>query len=244
MKPKFVFALLLVLSTAGLSAQEKNATDDPLAKYRDQATQKWESEIAKLEQRDRTEVDPKDPILFIGSSSIRLWKTLADDMAPRTVINRGYGGAKFSDLAVFVDRIINAHKFKALVIFVANDIVGKEDDKSPEEVVRLFKYIVGQVRETHTTEPIFLIAITPTPSRFKAWPEIQKANAALKKTCDADPSLHFIATEKQYLDPEGEPIPAYFVKDMLHQNEEGYKLWSSIVRESIDKVLKSTAAAN
>ena len=239
----FAAILLCFLPTLPCVAQEKSLSTDPLASYRKQAEEKWEAEIAKLEKLDQKQADPNDAILFIGSSSIRLWKTLAEDMAPRAVINRGYGGAKFSDLAVYIDRIVNPHQFKALVIFVGNDIVGKEDDKSPEEVVRLFKYVIGQVRKTHATEPIFLIAITPTPSRFKAWPQIRKANAALEAACDADASLHFIPTEKYYLDAEGQPIPKYFVEDMLHQNAEGYQLWSKIVRASLDEILKPAAAS-
>ena len=77
--------------------------------------------------------------MFIGSSSIRRWTDLNTDMTPRKTINRGYGGAKFTDLAVYIDRIVKPHQFKALVVFVGNDIVGKSDDKSPVEVARLFK---------------------------------------------------------------------------------------------------------
>lgn len=234
-------ALFLSASSSICCAQDKTNPSDPLAQYRKQAETQWEAEISKLEKLDQEQADPKDPVLFIGSSSIRLWKSLAADLAPRTVINRGYGGAKFSDLAVYVDRIVNPHEFQALVIFVANDIVGKEDDKSPEEVARLFKYVVSRVRVKHPTAPIFLIAITPTPSRFKAWPEIRKANLALEEACKADPNLHFIATEKSYLDTEGQPIPKYFVQDMLHQNEEGYKVWAELVRQSLNKVLQPVA---
>jgi len=233
-----VIALIFCAMPYVCCAQDKTTESDPLAQYRKQAEAKWEAEIVKLEKLDQQQADPKDPILFIGSSSMRLWKSLAEDMAPRKVINRGYGGAKFSDLAVYVDRIVNPHEFQALVIFVGNDIIGKEDDKSPEELARLFKFVVGRVRVKHPTAPIFLIAVTPTPSRFKAWPEIRKANTALEEACNADPTLHFIATEKHYLDADGQPIPKYFVKDMLHQNEVGYKVWAELVRKSLGKVLQ------
>jgi lysophospholipase L1-like esterase len=220
-----------------LVGQEKAIESDPLAQYRVEATEKWEAEIAKLEAQDRSQPDPKDAILFIGSSSIRRWTDLGADMSPRSTINRGYGGAKFSDLAVYVDRIVNPHEFKALVIFVGNDIVGKPNDKTPAEVARLFKYIVGQVRKSHATQPIFLIAITPTPSRFTAWPEIRQANAELAKACESQESLYFISTEKHYLDESGKPLEKYFVEDQLHQNREGYRVWSRIVNEHLERVL-------
>jgi lysophospholipase L1-like esterase len=231
-----LFVCLLALPQVAL-AQEKSAGSDPLSQYRVSATEKWEAEIIKLEQQDRSQPDPRDAILFIGSSSIRRWTDLDADMSPRKTINRGYGGAKFSDLAVYIDRIVNPHQFKALVIFVGNDIVGKDDDKTPAEVARLFRYIVERVRKTHTTEPIFLIAVTPTPSRFKAWAEIRQANAELAKVCAEGKSLHFIATEEAYLDKAGQPIEKYFVEDKLHQNREGYQVWGRIVKEHLDRVL-------
>lgn len=237
MIPKLFAAVLMTALPALALGQDKAANSDPIFQYRAQATEKWEAEIVKLEEQDRSHKDPEDAIMFIGSSSIRRWTDLDADMAPRKTINRGYGGAKFSDLAVYIDRIVNPHRFKALVIFVGNDIVGNKDDKSPAEVVRLFKYIVGQVRKTHATQPIFLIAITPTPSRFKFWSEIRSANAELAKACEADKTLYFIPTEKSYLDEAGKPIEKYFVEDKLHQNREGYQVWSSIVQEHLDRVI-------
>ncbi len=234
----FRFLVTLVLSVVPmLVLGQDNVASDPVLQYREQAIAKWEAEIVKLEAQDREQTDPDDAILFIGSSSIRRWKELDDDLAPRKTINRGYGGAKFSDLAVYIDRIVNPHRFKALVIFVGNDIVGNADDKSPAEVGRLLKYIVGRVRLKHESQPIFVIAITPTPSRFKAWPEIRKANAELAKVCEAEKAVHFIPTESHYLDSSGQPIEKYFVEDKLHQNREGYQVWSRILKEQLDRVL-------
>lgn len=236
---KLVLILMVAFPTVAAS-QDKASETDPIEQYRVEATEKWDSEIVKLEAQDRSQPDPQESILFIGSSSIRRWTDLDADLSPRKTVNRGYGGAKFSDLAVYIDRIVNPHQFKALVIFVGNDIVGKPEDKTPAEVARLFKYIVGQVRKTHATQPIFLLAVTPTPSRFKAWPTIRQANAELAKVCESEKSVYFIPTEKFYLDEAGKPIEKYFVEDQLHQNREGYQVWSRIVREHLDRVLGAT----
>jgi lysophospholipase L1-like esterase len=226
--------LLLAWCSVSL-AQE---APDPLLKYRAKAIEKWEAEIKKLEALDNQQEKAESPILFIGSSSIRMWKDLAADMQPWRVLNRGFGGAKFTDLAVFVDRLVSPHHCKAIVIFVANDIVGKPEDRTPEEVAELFKYIVGRIRKTHPDQPVFLIAVTPTPSRFQAWPQIQLANAQLEEVCRHEANLHFIATEKQYLDDQGQPIEKYFIDDKLHQNREGYVLWGSIIKRKLEEVLK------
>jgi hypothetical protein len=88
----------------------------------------WEPEIQKFEKLDKTVQYPDDAILFAGSSSIRRWETLTEDMAPYNVIQRGYGGAKLSDFAVYASRIFSHHPCSALVLFIANDITGNAND--------------------------------------------------------------------------------------------------------------------
>ena len=210
---------------------------DPIAKYREAATKRWDKSISQLEELDKSERDPKNAILYIGSSSIRRWTTVAEDMAPWPAIRRGYGGAKFSDLAVFVDRLVNPHQFDALVIFVGNDISGSEQDKTPEEVLRLFNYVVERVRVGHPKQPIFLIAITPTSSRFHVWPQVQAMHKLVEEYVAKDDSLHFIATAKEFIGADGKPKDELFVKDRLHLNEDGYDLWASIIKKHLEKVL-------
>lgn len=214
---------------------------DPVAEYRDEAMKKWDEDIRQLEKLDATEKDPEHALLFIGSSSIRLWETIAEDMAPWPVIRRGYGGARFSDLAVFIRRLVDPHQFDALVIFVANDIRGREDDKTPAEVLRLARYCVDEVRKKHPSEPIFFIAITPTSSRFSVWDQIQEVNRLIADYCEKTDGLFFIDTARHYLDATGQPRDELFRDDKLHLNREGYRLWGRLIREAVGKVLHTVA---
>ncbi len=111
------------------------ATFDPVALYGKAAKEKWEETIQKMEAQDRQEKDPENGVLLIGSSSIRLWETASEDLAPFPVIPRGYGGARYSDLAVFIDRIIKPHRFRACVMFVGNDVTGSKDDRTLKKCV-------------------------------------------------------------------------------------------------------------
>jgi hypothetical protein len=52
----------------------------------------WEKQIRTYEVLDEEDKPPDGSILFTGSSSIRYWKTLVEDMAPLQVLNRGFGG--------------------------------------------------------------------------------------------------------------------------------------------------------
>ena len=209
-----------------------------VSKYeKDPDVLRWEKDIRELEQRDATEPDPQNAILFTGSSSIRLWDNIVEDMKPYPVIQRGYGGAKFSDFAVYCKRIIYPHQFRALAIFLANDITGGEGDKTPEEVLDLFQYVVKQVRAKYKTEPIFFIQITPTNSRWKAWDKISTANNRIKNYCNQKEGLHFIETADQFIGSDGTPRSELFIEDQLHLTEDGYKIWSSIIRKKLDETL-------
>ncbi|MCA9129548.1 MAG: hypothetical protein KDB22_20820 [Planctomycetales bacterium] len=217
-----------------------DAGPDLLDQYRADATTQWEKTIQELEARDRQEKDPDHAILFLGSSSIRRWNTIEADMKPWPAIQRGYGGARYSDLAVFAHRLVRNHRFDALVIFVGNDIAGNEKDKSPEQVQQLCVRVVKEVRRTHASQPIFFVAVTPTSSRFQVWPQIQQANALIAKLCSEDDKLHFIQTHDHFLNEAGAPNDALFVDDKLHLNEQGYEIWASLIKGALSKVLDAS----
>ncbi|MGB9746136.1 MAG: GDSL-type esterase/lipase family protein [Bacteroidales bacterium] len=220
-----VFLYLLIACSPVLHYQK---TPDVLA---------WEKDIRALEHLDSIETDPENAILFTGSSSIRLWNTIQEDMSPWKVIRRGYGGAKLSDFAVYASRIIYPHNPSAIVIFIANDVTGSPTDKTPHEIDALVKSIHRTIRAKFPSVPIFWIEITPTPSRWSAWPRIQKANRKIQSFCQHHKNTWFIQTSGAFLTPELQPRPELFINDQLHLNHEGYLLWSSIIKDNLQKVL-------
>lgn len=229
MRRNFILTILIILVSLSCA---------PLSKYSELPEVKaWESDIEKFEQLDVTKSYPSDAILFAGSSSIRLWSTIGKDMMPYNVIQRGYGGAKLSDFAVYADRIIYPHPCRAIVIFIANDISGNENDKSPLEVSQLFKKTLYIIRRKFTDTPVFWISVTPTPSRWAVWPEIKEANEMIKEICDSHRNTYFIDTEKYFLNSSGLPRSDLFVEDKLHLNDEGYKIWSGIIKNELNNVL-------
>ncbi len=200
--------------------------------------QRWETEIQKFEALDQTESYPDNSIIFAGSSSIVLWKTIHEDMAPYPVIHRGYGGSRLSDFAVYADRIIYPHKNNGIVLFIANDIAGNENDKTPKEVLWLFKNVIKTIRKKYPDTPVFWISITPTERRWNSWPQIKEVNRLIKNYCLKSKNLHFIDTELSFLNEEGRPKAELFATDKLHLSPEGYKLWTSIIKSELDKILK------
>ena len=244
-----LFTGIFLIHATHLEAQIGSGTGSPrdtdpdratdfLSQYWDEAVKRWSHDIEALEQRDVDQRDPKDAILFIGSSSIRRWESIETDMAPYQVVQRGYGGAKYSDLAVFSKRLIHPHKYSALVVFVANDVQGKSEDHSCEEVEECIRHIVKVSRAHRPQAPIFFIEITPTRKRFSAWPLIREVNARIQQVSSSLPNTYFISTAEYFLDPFGNPRDELFVDDQLHLNNAGYEKWSVLIRRDLDKVLR------
>lgn len=225
--------LILIILSAFL------ASCASLAKYSELPEVKaWESEIEKFEQLDVAKSYPSDAVMFAGSSSIRLWSTLGKDMLPYNVIQRGYGGAKLSDFAVYADRILYPHQCQAIVLFIANDITGNEDDKSPLEVSQLFKKTLYIIRRQFKDTPVFWVSVTPTPLRWHVWPEIKEAGEMIMEICEGHRNTYFIDTERYFTNSSGLPRAELFLEDRLHLNEEGYKVWSGVIRNELNNKLK------
>lgn len=241
---RWLFFSVVLCAAPALCQQPSSETagDDGveafLQPYRAAAIERWEKEIQKLEARDAEETDPADGVLFVGSSSIRRWDTIATDMAPYRVIQRGYGGSKYSDVAVFAERLLHPHQYRALVVFVGNDVSGKPEDHSPDQVEQLVRHIVGVSRKHQPDAPVLLIEVTPNEKRFEVWPRIREVNAKLREIALSTANTYFIATADYYLDPNGNPRSELFVEDKLHLNSDGYALWSQLIRRRLDEVLR------
>ncbi|MDF1812948.1 MAG: GDSL-type esterase/lipase family protein [Verrucomicrobiales bacterium] len=230
---KYLSIIITSLAITGLGHAEESVD---IEKYRSEVVKKWESEIQKLEEKDKTEVHPDDSILFVGSSSIRIWNSIAADLAPYHPIQRGFGGSKFSDVAIYADRLITPHQFRAVVLFVGNDIAGNETDKTPEEVAALFSFVHRKIRAHNPEAAVFYIGVTPTASRAKVWDKAKAANSLIREICLKTDNTWFIGTESIFLDGEGNSKTGLFKSDKLHLNEEGYKLWAAAIKSHLDTV--------
>ncbi len=213
----------------------------PLKKYENTGNV-FEKEILNLELLDFKNKADKNDLLFIGSSSIRLWNNIENDMQPYSSVKRGYGGAHYYDLIHFTDRLITNHSPKAILVFVANDITGSNDmiktnnDLSPKEVKKLFKYCYKSIRKIRKQVPVFVIETTPTPARWDVWDKISEANDLINRYCESKINLHFITTRDKFIDVNGLPIKSFFISDKLHLNKKGYKLWSDIIKEKLIEI--------
>lgn len=204
----------------------------------DAAVTRWEPDIAALEALDAREADPPAAILFIGSSSIRLWDSIATDMAPWPAVRRGYGGARYRDLCHFATRLVARHDPRAIVVFAANDISQPDDVPPIDDVLLDVRATLSGIRARHPRVPVLFVAVTPTPSRWLLWPEIARLNAAIESLCADEDRTSFIATAERYLDPDtGRPDATLFRDDRLHLSPAGYAVWAETIAAALEVVL-------
>lgn len=194
---------------------------------------RWENEIAAFEAMDRTNPPPKGALLFIGSSTIRLWPALAQDFPEQKVINRGFGGSEIVDSTHFADRIVFPYAPR-MIFFRAggNDLWA---GKSPETVFMDFKAFVARVRTKLPETEIVFISWSPTPSRWKQHDREKALNAMVKDYARRAPHVEYIETYDMVLGTDGRPRPNLFRSNMLHFNEAGYKLLAERVRPYLPK---------
>jgi lysophospholipase L1-like esterase len=193
------------------------------------AKSRFEDEISGFEALDRQFPDRRRAeILFIGSSSIRMWQTLESDFPQHHVLNRGFGGSEIADSVRYADRILASHKPPLVVMYAgSNDI---NAGKSPATVAADFRAFAAKVWERLPTTSIAFISIAPSPARFSQVGRVREANRLIAAACAADPRLRFVDVFPLMLGPDGRPRRELFIDDGLHMNEGGYRVWIPLVR--------------
>jgi lysophospholipase L1-like esterase len=188
---------------------------------------RFEADIRRFEAADAANPPAKGGIVFIGSSSIALWRTLREDFPGHNVINRGFGGSEISDSIRVVHRIVTPYQPKMVVFFAGtNDIAA---GKTAETVFDDFRTFVGEVHSKVPEARVAFISISPAPSRWDKLPEFRKANALVRNYATETDGVVYIDVFSHMLDPEGGPRPELFVEDRLHLNPSGYALWRRVV---------------
>ena len=194
-------------------------------------TNKFEAEILAFEASDRTNPPPRDAVLFVGSSSIRLWKTLAQDFPKHRVINRGFGGSQISDSIFYAKRIVIPYRPKLIVMYAGgNDI---NSGKTPHQVYHDFQAFVATVHASLPKTRIAYISIAPNPARWAQVEKVREANARIKAYARRERNVEFIDVFPHMLGRDGQPRPEIFSADRLHMNEQGYALWTRIVKRHL-----------
>ena len=188
---------------------------------------RWQAAMDAFARSDATNPPAPGGIVFVGSSSIVRWKTLAQDFPEQRVLNRGFGGSEMFDSVNYFDRAVLPYRPRLVVVYAGgNDI---NAGKTPERVEADFKAFVSLAHKKLPDTRVACISIAGNPARWAQVERVKEANRRIEAVVKGDPKLAFINVFPHMLGPDGMPKPDIFVSDRLHMNEKGYAIWKEIV---------------
>lgn len=229
MKPAALFTFLAIIALC--SIQGCAGTPTPAAAVipaLDPASSShWRVDMARFAEEDRTAAPPAGPVVFTGSSSVRLWETLAADFPGVPVLNRGFGGSQVRDAAWFADQIAVRYRPRRILLYAGdNDI---DAGRTPAQVLQDVQAFVARIRRDLPDVPIVYIAIKPSPSRLDQLLMQQQANAAIREWTTTTHGVAFADVASPMLDARGHPRAELFLADRLHMNAAGYARWRQVL---------------
>ncbi len=190
--------------------------------------ERFEDEIASFEAADRISPPPKGSVLFVGSSSIRLWSNLEADFPNIDVLQRGFGGSTLKEVDNYAPRIVLPYCPRLIVVYAGdNDLA---ESRTPEQILADFKTFVGLVRAPMPKTGIVFVSIKPSTARVALLGKMRETNALVRQYIATDPTLTYVDVFTPMLGPTGLPRGELFQSDGLHMNPQGYAIWRGLLQ--------------
>lgn len=210
----YVYLPLLFLISSSLAFAQ-----DP-TRFSDQVSQ-----ISK----DYPVSDYQSSVVFTGSSTIRMWKSLQQDFPMEKIVNTGFGGSQASDLLYYLDEVVLEYRPEKVFIYEGdNDLAA---GKSTEEIITTYNLIVEQIRAELPDTEIILISAKPSLSRWELADSYLELNAAMKKYARVNKNVRYANLWNPMLTANKTPMEDIFLDDKLHMNAKGYAIWAKVLRK-------------
>jgi len=188
----------------------------------------WQ-DIQNFKKLDLENPPAKNAILLVGSSSFTKWTDVANYFPDKTIINRGFGGSRLTDLNDYAEDLLNPYQPKQIIIYCGENDFADNDKLKADVVVERFKAFYKKIRTKFPKIEVDYISIKYSPSREKLWPQMKEANKKIADFMKKQPNAAFIDITKVMQDENGNVRKDLFVEDMLHMTPEGYRLWTSVM---------------
>jgi len=228
MKAAVLIALVSLAFLSPLSSQAgPDAKPAETAAYLS-AQARWRGELDAFAAADRERLPAPGGVLFVGSSTIRMWSRLADDFRQQpVVINRGFGGSTMADCSLFAAELVVRYQPRLVLVYAGdNDLA---EGRTPLQVLESFAQFAGTVRAALPDTRIAYISVKPSPSREKLLPGVRETNHIIEAYLQRLPNSDYIDVYTPMLGADGRPRAELFRGDQLHLNDEGYRLWQSVI---------------
>lgn len=192
------------------------------------------TEIQSFKEQDKKQMPPKNAILFVGSSSIRIWDQLEEMFPEQQVINRGFGGSTLLDLKRYLPDIVLPYEPKQIVIYSGENDIATGTVQAPE-VLKRFQEVFQEIRREMARVSIVFASIKPSPSRLEYKSAMEEANKLIKEYLEEKEGASYVDVFTPMLLPSGKPRPDIFLQDSLHMNHKGYQIWQKQLSPYLNK---------
>lgn len=203
---------------------------------------RWDASFAAFDAEDKKNQPKPGGVVFVGSSSIRLWSDLQEDFRSMPILyKRGFGGSRMLDCANHLQRLVIPYKPKLVVVYAGdNDLA---EGRTPDDVLASLQAFVQGVRASLPQTRIAYISIKPSPSRAALLPAIRETNGKIKAYIGQTANADYIDIFTPMLTPAGQPRAELFQNDALHMNATGYALWTNVILSQLELPGRQSAAA-
>lgn len=214
---RFLIMMTLLVAAVQLQAQDRL----------------WD-EIKAFKKQDSLQPPPKNAILFVGSSSFRLWHNVQAAFPGYTIINRGFGGSTLPDVIQYADDIIFPYKPKEIVIYCGENDIASSDTITSKIVFTRFEKLFTLIRKKMPKVPVVFVAMKPSPSREKYHQKLLQANLLIKNYLSRQSKAAYVDVYKLMLE-NGKPDESLYINDRLHMNAKGYAIWQKAIQPYLIK---------
>lgn len=236
MNKKHILILLMIFSFASVNAQslaDSTRIMGYLPIYHADETkwlQRYQKDIDNYTKENSRMTDFSCDALFLGSSSINLWKNIYNDMAPLKIIRRSYGGSTIRDMIYNYNTIARGYNPKKIVLYVENDFGSWKEAISPGECYDLFRLFEQMIHRDYPTTPLYIISFKPSFSKSDQLKDQLVINSLLEDYAKRTKYVEYIDITKDMYDKDGKLREDIFVEDRLHINQKGYDLWTKAIK--------------
>ena len=193
------------------------------------------NDIQGFKKEDSLQKPPSNAILFVGSSSFRMWNDVQQAFPEHTIINRGFGGSSLPHVIQYAEDIIFPYNAKQIVIYAGENDLTESDTISAQTVYKRFQHLFHLIREKSPKTPVVYVSIKPSPSRAHLMPKMVEANGLIQTFLKQQKRAKFVNVYPLMLNSDGKPMQDIFLADNLHMNAKGYAIWKKALKPHLKK---------
>jgi len=203
----------------------------------------WAGEMEAYAQADLEASQPPAPLVVVGGQRVKLWRGLADILAPTPVLMRGLGNATVDDIIFHYDRLISFYRPDTLVLLPGSSEFHIRDMKSAEELVSTIQALANIDARKSSTRRLYVFTPLKTPLYPGDNEKIDRAGQLLKSWAAADERVTILDANALLSKRDGRPGPAYYRNDGINLNEHGYLRLSLMLQAQVERDRAAYGAA-